>query len=267
MERTVEDLRGGIDVRFPLPTGGVFKKHIKTNRMVSDLSQQWNELGQNLWQANTAVAMAQANHDAAQQKLADLLAQRDDPQAENLQVAAAETRLAVAEEGVKVAEARLALVKAGASSYQLAMSEAVVQQAQATLNTLDIQLKKMTLKAPRAGWVVERLIHEGELATPGSTLLTLADLREVTLTIYVAEDEIGQVMVGQPVAVMVDSYPNRTFEGTVSYIGSEAEFTPKNVQTKEERVNTVFAVKVRLPNPDHALKPGMPADAVVERRS
>ncbi len=265
MKRTVEDLRGGIDVSFALPTGGLFKKHINTNRMVNDLNQQWNELGQNLWQANTAVAMAQANCDAAQQRLADLLAQRDNPQAANLQVAAAEARLATAEEGVKVAGARLALVKAGASSHQLAISKAAVQQAQAALNTLDVQLEKMTLKSPRAGWVVERLVHEGELAAPGSTLLTLADLREVTLTIYVAEDEIGQVTVGQPVAVTVDSYPGRTFEGAVSYIGSEAEFTPKNVQTKEERVNTVFAVKVRLPNPEHALKPGMPADAVVER--
>jgi len=267
MGRTVEDLRGGIDVSFPLPTGGIFKKHINTNRMVNDLNQQWNELGQNLWQANTAVAMAQANCDAAQQKLADLLAQRDNPQAANLQVAAAEARLAASEEGVNVASARLALVKAGASSHQLAISEAGVQQAQAALNTLDVQLQKMTLKSPRVAWVVERLVHEGELAAPGSTLLTLADLREVTLTIYVAEDEIGQVTVGQPVAVTVDSYPGRTFEGAVSYIGSEAEFTPKNVQTKEERVNTVFAVKVRLPNPDHALKPGMPADAVVVRGS
>jgi multidrug efflux pump subunit AcrA (membrane-fusion protein) len=263
MGRTVEDLRGGIDVSFPLPTGGVFKKHIKTNRVVTELSQQWNELGQNLWQANTALALAQANRDAARQKLADLLRQRENPQAANVQVAAAEARLAAAEQGIKVAEAKLALVRAGATEEQVAMAQAGVEQAQAALNTLEVQLSKKTLKSPRDGWVVERLIHEGELAAPGATLLTLADLREVTLTVYVAEDEIGRVMIGQPVAVTVDSYPGRTFKGQVSYISSQAEFTPKNVQTKEERVNTVFAVKVRLSNPDHALKPGMPADAVI----
>lgn len=265
LQRTVEDLRGGMDVSFLLPTGGVFKKHIKTNRMVMDLNQQWNELGQNLWQANTALSMVQVNYDTAKQKLADLQAQRENPQAANWQVVAAEAQLDVADEAVRVAEARLTLARAGATAQQLAVAEAGVQQAQAALNTLDVQLAKMTLKSPLPGWVVEQLIHEGELAAPGSTMLTLANLNEVTLTIYVAEDEIGKVSIGQPVAVSVDSYPERSFAGAVSYISFEAEFTPKNVQTKEERVNTVFAVKVRLPNPDHALKPGMPADAVVER--
>ncbi len=265
MQRTVEDLRGGIDVSFALPTGGVLNKHIKTNRMVTDLNQQWNELGQNLWQANVALSMAQVNCDTTKQKLADLQAQRENPQAANLQVAAAEAQLIAGDEAVRVAESRLALVRAGATAQQLAMVEAGVRQARAALNTLDVQLAKMTLKAPQPGWVMERLIHEGELAAPGSTMLTLANLNEATLTIYVAEDEIGKVSIGQPVAVSVDSYPGRSFAGTVSYISSEAEFTPKNVQTKEERVNTVFAVKVRLPNADHALKPGMPADAVVEQ--
>jgi multidrug resistance efflux pump len=79
----------------------------------------------------------------------------------------------------------------------------------------------------------------------------------------VPENQIGQVQIGQPVSVTVDAYPERVFPGAVSFIAGQAEFTPKNVQTREERVNMVFAVKVQLPNSDHALKPGMPADAVI----
>ena len=101
------------------------------------------------------------------------------------------------------------------------------------------------------------------MAAPGATLLTLGDLDEATLTVYVPEDKLGQVKIGQQVEVYVDSFPERTFIGTVVAIAQEAEFTPRNVQTKEERVNMVFAVEVNIPNPDHALKPGLPADAVI----
>jgi HlyD family secretion protein len=103
----------------------------------------------------------------------------------------------------------------------------------------------------------------GEIAAPNISLLTIADLDRVTLTIYVPENQIGLVKVGQEVRVKVDSYPERTFDARVVHIASQAEFTPKNVQTQEERVSTVFAVKIEIPNPDGALKPGMPADAEI----
>jgi multidrug resistance efflux pump len=119
------------------------------------------------------------------------------------------------------------------------------------------------LNAPISGLVLERPVHVGELARPGAPLLTLADLDEVTLTVYVPEDQIGKVQLRQPVSVTVDAYPDLGFPGNVVFIASEAEFTPKNVQTQEERVSMVFAVKVNVPNPEHRLKPGMPADAVI----
>ena len=146
---------------------------------------------------------------------------------------------------------------------QIAAVEAQVQMARATLEALQVQADKFTLKAPISGLVLERPVHMGEVAMPGAPLMTLADLDKVTLTIYVPEGELGKVRIGQPVAVTVDAYPGRVFTGTVTFIASQAEFTPRNVQTQEERVNMVFAMKVKLPNPDHALKPGMPADAVI----
>ena len=132
------------------------------------------------------------------------------------------------------------------------------------MRALEVQLEKATLRSPIAGLVTNRVAHVGEVASPGAVLMTVADLDEVTLTLYIAEGEIGRVKVGQEVEVRVDSYPGEVFEGEVSYISSEAEFTPKNVQTKEERVSMVFAVKVRIGNEGHKLKPGMPADAVIK---
>ncbi len=114
--------------------------------------------------------------------------------------------------------------------------------------------------------MIEQVAYEGEMALPGTTLLTLADLDAVDLTVYVPEPDVGKVFLEQPVAVSVDSFPDETFLGQVVWISDEAEFTPKNIQTREERVNTVFAIKVRIPNPDHKLKPGMPADAALALR-
>ncbi|HID86124.1 MAG TPA: efflux RND transporter periplasmic adaptor subunit, partial [Anaerolineae bacterium] len=164
---------------------------------------------------------------------------------------------------VAVARAQLEALRAGPTEEQVAVAQAQVRQAEAALKTLQVQLEKMTLKAPRDGLVVERLVHVGEMAAPGMPLLKIADLNQVELTIYIPEIDIGRVRVGQTVEVTVDSFPGRIFTGKVVFIASQAEFTPKNVQTKEERVSLVFAVKARIPNPDHALKPGMPADAVI----
>ena len=124
----------------------------------------------------------------------------------------------------------------------------------------------MTLTAPIDGTVLERILHPSEVAAQGADLLTIANLDEVTLELYIPETRLGQVYLGQTVQVTVDSFPERTFTGHVRTIANQAEFTPRNVATKEERVNLVFAVRVTIPNPDGALKPGMPADAVFKLR-
>jgi HlyD family secretion protein len=128
---------------------------------------------------------------------------------------------------------------------------------------LQVQVDKMSLTSPLSGLVSNRAIHVGETASPGATLMTIANLEEVKLTVYIPENRYGRIQLGQQVDVEVDSYPGQVYQGQVVYISSEAEFTPRNVQTKEERVNTVFAVKILIPNPDRDLKPGMPADATI----
>jgi HlyD family secretion protein len=215
------------------------------------------------WKAWVGVNTAGAAYDGAVQALNDLYAMRDNPQELNAQIAATEAQLEQAEASVVMARAHLDALKAGATPEEIAIAEAQVEQAQAALDALLVLRDKQTIVAPVGGVVLEVSIHQGELAAPGGTLLTLGDLDQVTLTVYVPESRLGQVNVGQEVAVSVDSFPDRTFDGTVIAIADEAEFTPRNVQTQEERVNMVFAVDVRIPNPDHALKPGLPADAVI----
>jgi multidrug resistance efflux pump len=206
---------------------------------------------------------AVVERDDAETRLNDLLRLRDDPQEAQVKVAQAGAAYQSALAEIEVAQARLALLQAGPRTEQVAVAEAQVRQAEASLAALQVRWEKSILSAPLAGQVVDRVAHEGEIAVPGVTLLTLANLSDLTLTVYVPEPDVGTVSIGQQVKVLVDSFPGEPFVGTVTYISDKAEFTPKNVQTKAERVNTVFAVKIKLDNPDQQLKPGMPADAIL----
>ncbi|MEA3338872.1 MAG: efflux RND transporter periplasmic adaptor subunit [Chloroflexota bacterium] len=215
------------------------------------------------WKSWVGVNMAQAGLDGARAALNSLYAIRNNPQEIQAQVDAIEAQYRAAEAAVQMAQAGLDGMRAGATAEEIAVIEAQVEQAQAAFDALLVLRDKFTVAAPIGGMVLERSIHEGELAAPGATVLTLGDLDKVTLTVYVPEDKLGYVNVGQEVEIQVDSFPERTFTGSVIAIAHEAEFTPRNVQTQEERVNMVFAVDVQIPNPDHSLKPGLPADAVI----
>ena len=263
--QTVTWLRGGFDIQVPVPGGGTVSKHIEVPEgKIENAQDELNAVTTQWWQAWVGVNTAATSKEWAQAALSDLLAMRDDPQALQAQVDMAWAQHDQARAAVDVARAGLALAKAGASEEELAVAEAQVAQASAAYDALATQREKLKLHAPITGRVVERTVEEGETVNPGAPLFTLADLSKVTLTIYIAEADIARVRVGQPVVVTVDSYPGREFRGEVVHIATEAEFTPRNVQTKEERVNMVFAVKVEIPNPDEALKPGMPADAAIE---
>ncbi len=228
--------------------------------------ENWNLAGADMWQAWVDLNNAVAARDDAETALNDLLRLRNDPQEAEIQVAQAKAAYDTTLAQVAVAEAQLASLKTQPRPEQVAVAEAQLKQAEASLAALQVQLDKHTLISPGAGWVVERVAHEGEMAVPGAALLTLADLSSVTLTVYVPEPDIGMISLGQTVNVFVDAFPNRPFPGQITYISPEAEFTPKNVQTKEERMNTVFAVKIKLDNREQLLKPGMPADAVLSER-
>jgi HlyD family secretion protein len=138
-----------------------------------------------------------------------------------------------------------------------------VKSAQSQLELAQTQLANAYILSPIDGVVLGKNFDKGELVFPGAQLLKTGDLKQAWLKIYVPEKEMGQLHLGSKAAVYVDAYPKKKFDGIVTWISSEAEFTPKNIQVKEERAQFVFAVKISISNPDLLLMPGMPADAAI----
>ncbi len=163
----------------------------------------------------------------------------------------------------QVEQARAALDRLTPTADAIAVAQAQVKQAEDALAVLRVQATKLAIASPTDGVVGQRAANVGEVAAPGATLLTISQLDPVKLTIYVPETRLGQIKLGDQIDVQVDSFPGRVFKGKVVFIAAQAQFTPRNVQTKDQRVTTVFAVKLQLANADLALKPGMPADALI----
>jgi HlyD family secretion protein len=136
-----------------------------------------------------------------------------------------------------------------------------VNQARAVVHLAQTQLGYTRIVSPLSGVVLRRHVLAGETIFPGSALLTIADLSVLEVKIYVPGPLLGKIKIGQQVELFTDSFPNRPFLGAISRISDQAEFTPKNVQTRDERIRLVYAVTVRVPNPDGVLKIGMPVDA------
>ena len=172
--------------------------------------------------------------------------------------------LALAQARLASAESRLASAKAGPSVEQLSLAQTQVDNAQRAVETLEIQLKKMVLLAPTDGVVLSSSAEPGEFSTPGATLLVLGRDDDKTITVYIPEDRFGLLSIGQPAVVSVDSFPGARFDAKVVNIADQAEFTPRNVQTVEGRKNTVFAIKLKVDDPQDKLKSGMPADVTFE---
>ena len=156
-----------------------------------------------------------------------------------------------------VTAAQKVLEQAKSSAVQV---QSAIKQAQASLDQIDAQISKLTVTAPSDGVVLTRNVELGEVVSPGSVVLSMARLSDLTITVYVPEDRYGEISLGQTADVKVDSFPGKTFAATVSHISDQAEFTPRNVQTVEGRKSTVFAIKLTVNDPNSSLKPGMPAD-------
>lgn len=265
LARAYDAVKGGFDIRIPIPDGPTIKKHVQPGpAIINRTLREWNLSSQESWVAWSALYQALATRDGAERRLEILMEMRDNPLAAQAKVDVALTQYEMAKADVAAGQAQLDALQAGPTQHQVDMAQAQVQEAGANLRALEVQVGKMSLEAPRAGLVLERMLNEGEIAAPGSPLLRLADLDTVTLMLYVPEPQIGHIRVGQEAQVEVDSYPGQTFAGQVVFIAPEAEFTPQNIQTKEERATLVFGVKIEIPNPDHRLKPGMPADARIK---
>ncbi|NSW51216.1 MAG: efflux RND transporter periplasmic adaptor subunit [Anaerolineae bacterium] len=157
-----------------------------------------------------------------------------------------------------------ALANVNLADANITQAQAGLEQARAAAALAALQLEKTTVYAPVGGIILSESLAVGELIGAGMKALSIAQMDQVELTVYVPEDQYGQVSLGQTVTITADSFPNRTFTGEVVHIADEAEFTPRNVQTVEGRKATVFAIRILIQNEDYALKPGMPADVNFE---
>jgi multidrug resistance efflux pump len=179
------------------------------------------------------------------------------------EIAAAKAALRQAQDQARATKAVLDLALAGPRPETIEAARGRVAQADAALRVAQAQLGYTTVFSPVAGVVVTRGAELGELVTPGMPIARVSVIDRPWLRVYVPETDLGHVKLGQSAGVTTDTYPDRTYPGRVVEIAQQPEFTPKNVQTKEERVKLVFGVKIEVENRDRELKPGMPADAVI----
>jgi HlyD family secretion protein len=169
----------------------------------------------------------------------------------------------IAKAAVERAKENYQLVKIGPRKEDIEDARAQVEQAKANLKLIETQLSYTVLHSPLSGVVLVKSSEIGEVVNPGTSILTLADIENVWLKAYIPETDLSRVKWGQEVSVTTDLKPQKIYKGNISFISSQAEFTPKQIQTEKERVTLVYRIKIDIPNPDKELKPGMPADGKI----
>lgn len=258
---------------------------LQTQRKAAEIDYQLacSQVPLKIEQAEAQLAAAQAhqkqsaaNHEQAvrdARRIQDLASKNlaAPQQLENakLKASIAEIALQASRSSVISAEKQLALAKLG--KQQLTAQEARVDalgcqidQARAQLAEVESYIDELNIIAPSAGTVITRSIEPGERVNPGTPLFTLVNLDRLYLKIFIPEPQLGKITLGQEARIYVDAYPDQAFPARVSKIAQQAEFTPKNIETRDERVKLVFAVELQVDeNPDGHLKPGMPADAFI----
>jgi HlyD family secretion protein len=175
----------------------------------------------------------------------------------------AQAQLKVAEARAAEAAERLKLIQEGPRVETIRQARARTEQARAAVALATTQLENTRLTSPLAGVVLSHNIEPGEFVSAGTPVVTVAETTHLWVRAYLDQPDLGRVRHGQKVVVRTDSFPGRDFEGVVGFIASEAEFTPKTVQTPKERVKLVFRLKIDVANPKDELKPGMPADVII----
>jgi HlyD family secretion protein len=212
-------------------------------------AQEWDA-------ARTAYEMALANHRKAKEHYALVV---EGPRKEEIDTARAQVNQAQA--SLRLAKTRK--IQVDVLRRELETARAQIKEAVSATEVIQTQIEYSKLYAPVSGIVLVKNAEIGEYLVPGGAVVTLGDLDKPWLKAFITETDLGRVKLGQKVSVATDSFPGKVYEGAITFISSEAEFTPKNVQTTKERVKLVYRIKVSLPNPKQELKPGMPADAQI----
>jgi len=216
-------------------------------------AQEWDS-------AKNAHEVAVANQKKADENYALVV---EGPRQE--EIAAARAQWEQAQAALKLAKARRIQVEV--LRKELLTAQAQVKEAASAIEVIDTQIGYSRLSAPLSGVVLVKNTEPGEFVVPGGAVVTLGDIEKPWLKAFITEADLGKVKLGQKVSVTTDSYPGKIYPGKITFLSSEAEFTPKNVQTAKERVKLVYRIKVSLENPHRELKPGMPADGRIQLKS
>jgi len=217
-------------------------------------------------EAQANVNIAQANYRRAADDERRLKALWESGAVSQLEYEKAQANLEIARNQLAAAEARLSLLEEGSRAEVIKAAEIEVERNKAILKATEAMLADLQIVSPLDGVVASKNYEEGEYLQVGSPLLTIVQADDLWVKVYIPTDDLPYITLGQKVQVSVTGYP-QTFEGVVEEIAAKGEFTPKTIQTKKERTNIVFAVKIRLPDQGGILKPGMPADVVIPRRA
>ena len=248
-----EDLRQ----RFVLAQATLNSAQAKLNKLLAGARpEELREAEAILYQARSDLENKQAHHERMKP-----LFERGVIPKETLDNA--ETGYKIAKANFQKATENYNLVKEGPRKEDIEDAKAQVEQVRASLKLAETQLSYAVLHSPMPGVVLVKSSEIGEVVNPGTSILTLADLVSVWLKAYIPETELSKVKWGQEVIVTTDLRPKKEYKGKISYISSQAEFTPKSIQTEKERVTLVYRIKVDIANPDRELKPGMPADGKI----
>jgi len=217
--------------------------------------------------AEAAVELAETYLLVANQSFEDALdLKRNDP-TRNKQIDTARAQVSQAESQLQAAQTALNKVRTGATGSEKEAANIAIQEAELAVDTIIQQIDRQELIAPVSGIIMQHLVQQGEVTMAGWPILTIADIEKMELTVFVPQGDLNWMKVGDRVPIMVDTYPDDRFYGEIISISDKAEFTPRNVQTPEDREILVHAVKIRVPNDDGRLKPGLYAEATFEVRS
>ena len=210
--------------------------------------------------------MLDAEADLHEKKIDDERAQRlfskDEVSAQDRDLA--DTSLKRAEAIFRAAQQRYNEAVEGSRKEDIVIARANLREAYASRGLSRVNLDYTILRAPTGGVITVRQAEVGEVVVPGAPVVTLSDLDHIWLRAYIAETDLGRIRWGQEATITTDTYPGKQYRGRISFISSSDEFTPKSVQTYKERVTLVYRIKIDIDNPNHELKPGMPADARID---
>ena len=232
--------------------------HVRQSNLALTLAgtreQEVKALQQNMLDAQADLQQKKLDYDRAQRLFVE-----DAVSAQDRDLA--DTALKRSQAAFQAAQQKYNQAVEGSRKEEIAIAEANLKEAHANLGMSRVNLDYTVLRAPSAGVITVRQAELGEVVVPGTPVVTLADLDHIWLRAYIAETDLGRVRWGQAAVVTTDTFPGKQYHGRISFIASEAEFTPKSVQTYKERVMLVYRIKIDIDNPNHELKPGMPADA------